>query len=218
MVRLSSWMLGGALLWTAVSAQAATFDLNEAARLAGALQGTAPAASSATANMSKEDAATLATADTTMGLVTALSGLNLTPMQMLGGAGALFSVAQHQMPQNQYSALLQAAPGLAGLTGVGALQQASQLSQLGQLAGLAGGLMGQQQPAAPAASPSNAVLTALGAVQTMQDANGAFSALGMSSGIAAQMAPLLLQYFLGQSIPAPLVQGLAAAWGASMPQ
>lgn len=216
MVRLSSWMLGGALLWAAASAQAATFDLNEAARLAGALQGTAPATSAATANMSKEDAATLATANTTLGLVTALSGLNLTPQQMLGGAGALFSVAQHQMPQNQYSALLQAAPALAKLTGVGALEQAGQLGQLSQLAGLAGGFLGQpqQQPA----TPSNAILGALGAVKTMQDANGAFSALGMSSGIAAQMAPLLLQYFLGQSVPAPLVQALAAAWGASMPQ
>lgn len=216
MVRLSSWMLGGALLWAAASAQAATFDLNEAARLAGALQGTAPATSAATANMSKEDAATLATANTTLGLVTALSGLNLTPQQMLGGAGALFSVAQHQMPQNQYSALLQAAPALAKLTGVGALEQAGQLGQLSQLAGLAGGLLGQpqQQPA----TPSNAILGALGAVKTMQDANGAFSALGMSSGVATQMAPLLLQYFLGQSVPAPLVQALAAAWGASMPQ
>lgn len=216
MVRLSSWMLGGALLWAAASAQAATFDLNEAARLAGALQGTAPATSAATANMSKEDAATLATANTTLGLVTALSGLNLTPQQMLGGAGALFSVAQHQMPQNQYSALLQAAPALAKLTGVGALEQAGQLGQLSQLAGLAGGFLGQpqQQPA----TPSNAILGALGAVKTMQDANGAFSALGMSSGVATQMAPLLLQYFLGQSVPAPLVQALAAAWGASMPQ
>lgn len=216
MVRLSSWMLGGALLWAAASAQAATFDLNEAARLAGALQGTAPATSAATANMSKEDAATLATANTTLGLVTALSGLNLTPQQMLGGAGALFSVAQHQMPQNQYSALLQAAPALSQLTGVGALEQVGQLGQLSQLAGLAGGLLGQpqQQPA----TPSNAILGALGAVKTMQDANGAFSALGMSSGVATQMAPLLLQYFLGQSVPAPLVQALAAAWGASMPQ
>ncbi|MFW9606115.1 MAG: DUF2780 domain-containing protein [Pseudomonas sp.] len=216
MVRLSSWMLGGALLWAAASAQAATFDLNEAARLAGALQGTAPATSAATANMSKEDAATLSTANTTLGLVTALSGLNLTPQQMLGGAGALFSVAQHQMPQNQYSALLQAAPALAKLTGVGALEQVGQLGQLSQLAGLAGGLLGQpqQQPA----TPSNAILGALGAVKTMQDANGAFSALGMSSGVATQMAPLLLQYFLGQSVPAPLVQALAAAWGASMPQ
>lgn len=216
MVRLSSWMLGGALLWAAASAQAATFDLNEAARLAGALQGTAPATSAATANMSKEDAATLATANTTLGLVTALSGLNLTPQQMLGGAGALFSVAQHQMPQNQYSALLQAAPALAKLTGVGALEQAGQLGQLSQLAGLAGGFLGQpqQQPA----TPSNAILGALGAVKTMQDANGAFSALGMSSGVATQMAPLLLQYFLGQSVPAPLIQALAAAWGASMPQ
>lgn len=216
MVRLSSWMLSGALLWAAASAQAATFDLNEAARLAGALQGTAPATSAATANMSKEDAATLATANTTLGLVTALSGLNLTPQQMLGGAGALFSVAQHQMPQNQYSALLQAAPALSQLTGVGALEQVGQLGQLSQLAGLAGGLLGQpqQQPA----TPSNAILGALGAVKTMQDANGAFSALGMSSGVATQMAPLLLQYFLGQSVPAPLVQALAAAWGASMPQ
>ncbi len=216
MVRLSSWMLSGALLWAAASAQATTFDLNEAARLAGALQGTAPATSAATANMSKEDAATLATANTTLGLVTALSGLNLTPQQMLGGAGALFSVAQHQMPQNQYSALLQAAPALSQLTGVGALEQVGQLGQLSQLAGLAGGLLGQpqQQPA----TPSNAILGALGAVKTMQDANGAFSALGMSSGVATQMAPLLLQYFLGQSVPAPLVQALAAAWGASMPQ
>ena len=216
MVRLSSWMLSGALLWAAASAQAATFDLNEAARLAGALQGTAPATSAATANMSKEDAATLSTANTTLGLVTALSGLNLTPQQMLGGAGALFSVAQHQMPQNQYSALLQAAPALSQLTGVGALEQVGQLGQLSQLAGLAGGLLGQpqQQPA----TPSNAILGALGAVKTMQDANGAFSALGMSSGVATQMAPLLLQYFLGQSVPVPLVQALAAAWGASMPQ
>ncbi len=216
MVRLSSWMLSGALLWAAASAQATTFDLNEAARLAGALQGTAPATSAATANMSKEDAATLSTANTTLGLVTALSGLNLTPQQMLGGAGALFSVAQHQMPQNQYSALLQAAPALSQLTGVGALEQVGQLGQLSQLAGLAGGLLGQpqQQPA----TPSNAILGALGAVKTMQDANGAFSALGMSSGVATQMAPLLLQYFLGQSVPAPLVQALAAAWGASMPQ
>lgn len=211
MVRLSSWMLGGAMLWAAASVQAATFDLNEAARLAGALQGTAPATNAAPTNMSKEDAATLATANTTLGLVTALSGLNLTPQQMLGGAGALLSVAQHQMPQNQYGALLQAAPALAKLTGVGALEQ---VGQVGQLAGLAGSLLGQSQPAAP----SNSVLGVLGAVQTMNDADKAFSALGMPSGVAAQMAPLLLQYFLGQSIPAPLVQALAMAWGASMPQ
>lgn len=139
-----------------------------------------------------------------LNLVSSLNSLGVTPQQALGGTGALLSVASNQMPASEYSQLVQQVPAVQQLTG------ANGLSQLSSLSGLLGGSSKHQV--------SDAAQVALGNVQTMADANQAFSALGMDAGLIGQFAPILLQYLSNQGAGGALVQSLASAWGASAPR
>lgn len=171
---------------------ACAFNFGDAAKLAGQLSGT-DTASSQTSNQGVS----------ALNLISALNGLNVTPEQALGGTGALLAVAQNQLPASQYSSLLSSVPGVEKLTG------ANSVNQLSSLSNLAGMLGAKKQPT----SLSDTALSALGNVQTMNDANKAFSALGMDSGLVAQFAPLLLQYLGNQGATGGLVQSLASVWG-----
>ena len=84
------------------------------------------------------------------------------------------------------------------------------MNQLSGLSGLLGGSSKHQV--------SDSAQAALGNVQTMADANQAFSALGMDSGLIGQFAPILLQYLGNQGASGGLLQSLASAWGTSAPR
>lgn len=139
-----------------------------------------------------------------LNLVSSLNSLGVTPQQALGGTGALLSVARNQMPNSDYQALVQQVPAVQQLTGNTAL------NQLSGLAGLLGGSSKHQV--------SDSAQAALGNVQTMADANQAFSALGMDAGLIGQFTPLLLQYLGNQGAGGALVQSLASAWGTTAAQ
>ena len=180
-------ILGMSLAVAAGSASA--FDFGEAAKLATQVAG---------GNNTQSQGGASA-----LSLVSALSNLNVTPQQAVGGTGALLSVAKNQLPASEYSSLLGAVPGLDKFTG------SNGLSQLSTLSNLAGALGGKSTNA----SVSNTALSALNNVQNMNDANQAFSALGMDSGLVSQFAPVLLQYLGNQGAGGSLVQSLANAWG-----
>lgn len=183
-------VLAGSMIFASA---ASAFNFGDAAKIAGQLSG---ADTSATQAGNSQGVSAL-------NLISALNGLNVTPQQALGGTGALLAVAQNQLPANQYSSLLSSVPGVEKLTG------ANSVNQLSTLSNLAGMLGGKKQPA----SLSDTAIAALSNVQTMNDANQAFSALGMDAGLVAQFAPLLLQYLGNQGAAGGLVQSLASVWG-----
>lgn len=183
-----SCALGVALLLAAGSASA--FNFADAAKLANQVSG-------GSADQGLGDAGAL-------NLISALNGLNITPQQALGGTGALLSVAREQMPSRDYASLVQEVPAVQQLTGNAGLNQLSSLS------GLLGGSSKHQV--------SDSAQAALGNVQNMADANQAFSALGMDSGLIAQFAPILLQYLGNQGANGGLLQSLASAWGTAATQ
>jgi hypothetical protein len=132
-------------------------------------------------------------------LVEALSGLNLTPQQAVGGTGAMLDLAKNQLPGNQYSQLTSSVPGLDQMVGSNGLQQLSGL----------GGLLGGS-----AAKPvSSQTAAALSNVNNGQDLTKAFSALGMDGGMVQQFTPLLLQYLGGQGVDTSLLNSLGSLWG-----
>ena len=135
----------------------------------------------------------------TLGLLSALGGLNVTPQQAVGGTGALLSLAQNSLGNQQYSQLTGAVPGRDQLTG------SNGLSQLGALGGLLGGA--QQTPVS---AQTGALLNN---VSNTDQLNQAFSALGMQSGLVAQFAALLLQFLGSQGAGSSLLQSLSGAWG-----
>lgn len=213
MKALHSVALSAALLLAAGSASA--FSLEEAAQAAAAAMaggGNASANNSAPASSANSGAAAsglgglgalgaLGNAGNgqTLGLLSALGGLNVTPQQAVGGTGALLSLAQNSLGNQQYSQLTGAVPGLDQLTG------SNGLSQLGALGGLLGGA--QQTPVS---AQTGALLNN---VSNTDQLNQAFSALGMQSGLVAQFAPLLLQFLGSQGAGSSLLQSLSGAWG-----
>lgn len=213
MKALHSVALSAALLLAAGSASA--FSLEEAAQAAAAAMaggGNASANNSAPASSANSGTAAsglgglgalgaLGNAGNgqTLGLLSALGGLNVTPQQAVGGTGALLSLAQNSLGNQQYSQLTGAVPGLDQLTG------SNGLSQLGALGGLLGGA--QQTPVS---AQTGALLNN---VSNTDQLNQAFSALGMQSGLVAQFAPLLLQFLGSQGAGSSLLQSLSGAWG-----
>ena len=209
MKALHSVALSAALLLAAGSASA--FSLEEAAQAAAAAMaggGNASAnnsannsapASSGTGGLGALGALGNAGNGQTLGLLSALGGLNVTPQQAVGGTGALLSLAQNSLGNQQYSQLTGAVPGLDQLTG------SNGLSQLGALGGLLGGA--QQTPVS---AQTGALLNN---VSNTDQLNQAFSALGMQSGLVAQFAPLLLQFLGSQGAGSSLLQSLSGAWG-----
>lgn len=195
-----------ATLLSLASVPASAFDLNAAAQAFSALKG--------------EQAGEAAVDDKTsqvLGLVQALSTLPITPLQMLGGTGALLGLAHSQLKGSDYAQLTESVPGLEHLTGSNALNQLGALGNLGALGGGLGGLGGLLGKSAGPSAEQSAELEQtgelLGNVQSMQDVNQAFSALGMDASLAGQFAPILLQFLGSQGVAGPLMQSLAGVWG-----
>lgn len=215
MKALHSFALAAALLVAAGSASA--FSLEEAAQAAAAMAGSSGNASGGSngnaASFPAGGAGGLAGLGalgglggggagnaSALGLVNALGALNVTPQQAVGGTGALLSLAQNSLGNDQYSQLTGAVPGLDQFTG------SNGLNQLGALGGLLGG--GQQQQ--PVSAQTG---TLLNNVSNLQQLNQAFSALGMQTGLVAQFAPILLQFLGAQGVGNSLLQNLSGAWG-----
>ncbi|MGJ7518639.1 DUF2780 domain-containing protein [Pseudomonas baetica] len=129
-------------------------------------------------------------------LLGALSALNITPQQALGGAGAMLGLARNQLSSTDYAELTKSVPALDILSGGG---------ELGALAGLLGST-GQ------VAGLNNA----LGNVKNTNDLNNAFGALGMDTGMVGLFAPVILQYLGQQGVTASLLQNLGGIWGTGM--
>jgi hypothetical protein len=151
-------------------------------------------AANAIAGMKGENAATdAAPTPETADLLGALSQLNITPQQAVGGTGAMLGLAKNQLSSTDYSELAKSVPGIDILSGGG---------ELGALAGLLGS-------SGKAAGLDNA----LGNVKDTNDLNNAFSALGMDSGMIGQFAPVILQYLGQQGVGGSLLQSLGGIWG-----
>lgn len=165
---------------------ASAFNLNDSARMATTATPTTALG-----------AGTLVDPQTTA-LLNSLAGLNVSPLQALGGTGALLGLAKSQLQETAYTQLSQSVPGLESLTGSNALSQAS----------LLGGLLGQSSTVTQAEE-------LLSNVNSMSDVNQTFSALGMQQAQVGQFTPILLQYLGNQGASGALLQSLANVWGVS---
>jgi hypothetical protein len=180
-MKISRGFALASLMTLAASPVFAQFSLNDAANAISGMKG--------------DNAATAAAPTSqTAGLLGALSQLNVTPQQAVGGTGAMLGLAKNQLSSTDYSELAKNVPGIDALSGGG---------ELGALAGLLGS-------SGKAAGLDNA----LGNVKDTNDLNNAFSALGMDSGMIGQFAPLILQYLGQQGVGGSLLQNLGGIWGA----
>ena len=180
-MKISRGFALASLMSLAASPVFAQFSLNDAANAISGMKGDNAAAAAAP---------TPQTAD----LLSALSELNVTPQQAVGGAGAMLGLAKNQLSSTDYSELAKSVPGIDILSGGG---------ELGALAGLLGS-------SGKAAGLDNA----LGNVKNTNDLNDAFSALGMDGGMIGQFAPVLLQYLGQQGVGGSLLDSLGGIWGA----
>ncbi|MHC8385047.1 DUF2780 domain-containing protein [Pseudomonas sp. LB3P14] len=178
-MKISRGFALASLMSLAASPVFAQFNLNDAANAISGMKG---------------DNAAAAPTSQTAGLLSALSQLNVTPQQAVGGTGAMLGLAKNQLSSTDYSALAKSVPGIDKLSGGG---------ELGALSGLLGS-------SGKAAGLDNA----LGNVKNTNDLNNAFSALGMDSGMIGQFAPVLLQYLGQQGVGGSLLENLGGIWGA----
>ena len=166
------------------------FNLNDAVN----------ACNSASGNNNAKATAAAASTPQAQGLLQALtSQLNVTPQQAVGGTGALLGLAKNQLVGNDYSQLAKAVPGLDQLSGANA---ASGLAQLGSLLG-GGGQDAKQSPLG----------SLLGSVDSRQDVNKTFNALGMNSNMTTQFAQVILGYLGKQGTQPSLLSTLGNVWG-----
>ncbi|KAA0982959.1 DUF2780 domain-containing protein [Pseudomonas sp. ANT_J28] len=149
-------------------------------------------AANAISGTQDDDAAapTAQTAD----LLSALSQLNVTSQQAIGGAGAMLGLAKNQLSSTDYSELAKSVPGIDLLSGGGGL-------------GVLSGLLGSSGTAAGLGN-------VLGNVKNANDLNSAFSALGMDTSMIGLFAPVLLQFFGQQGVGGSLLTNLGGIWGA----
>ena len=168
------------LMTLAASPAFAQFSLSDAANAISGMKGE---------NAATQAAPTSETAD----LLGALSQLNVTPQQAIGGAGAMLGLAKNQLSSTDYSELAKSVPGLDILSGGG---------ELGALAGLLG-----------ATGQAAGLNNALGNVKDTDDLNNAFSTLGMDTGMVGLFAPVILQYLGQQGVTGSLLQSLGGIWG-----
>ncbi|VVO33368.1 DUF2780 domain-containing protein [Pseudomonas fluorescens] len=180
-MKISRGFALASLMTLAASPVFAQFSLSDAADAISGMKG-------------DNTAAAAAPTSETASLLSALSQLNVTPQQAVGGTSAMLGLAKNQLSSTDYSELAKSVPGIDKLSGGG---------ELGALAGLLGS-------SGKAAGLDNA----LGAVKSTNDLNNAFSALGMDTGMIAQFAPLILQYFGQQGVGGSLLQSLGGIWGA----
>ncbi|MFY0728193.1 DUF2780 domain-containing protein [Pseudomonas sp. NFX15] len=168
------------LLSVAASPAFAGFSLDDVTKAASSMQG---------GNAATAAAPTPQTAD----LLGALTKLNVTPQQAVGGTSAMLGLAKNQLSTTDYSQLAKSVPGIDKLSGGG---------DLGALAGLLG-----------SSGKSAGLENALGNVKDTNDLNSAFSALGMDSGMVGQFAPVILQYLGQQGVGGSLLGSLGSIWG-----
>ena len=180
-MKISRGFALASLMTLAASPVFAGFSLDDVTKAASSMQG-------------GNTAAAAAPTSETAGLLSALSQLNVTPQQAVGGTGAMLGLAKNQLSSTDYSELAKSVPGIDKLSGGG---------ELGALAGLLGS-------SGKAAGLDNA----LGAVKNTNDLNNAFSELGMDSGMIGQFAPVLLQYLGQQGVGGSLLESLGGIWGA----
>ena len=115
-MKISRGFALASLMTLAASPVFAQFSLNDAANAISGMKGDNAAAAAAPTSQ---------TAD----LLSALSQLNVTPQQAVGGTGAMLGLAKNQLSSTDYSELAKSVPGIDKLSGGG---------ELGALAGLAG--------------------------------------------------------------------------------
>ena len=180
-MKISRGFALASLMSLAASPVFAGFSLDDVTKAASSMQGGSAAAAAAPTSQ-------------TAGLLSALSQLNVTPQQAVGGTGAMLGLAKNQLSSADYSELAKSVPGIDKLSGGG---------ELGALSGLLGS-------SGKAAGLDNA----LGNVKTTNDLNSAFSALGMDSGMIGQFAPVILQYLGQQGVGGSLLSSLGGIWGA----
>ena len=180
-MKISRGMALASLMTLAASPVFAGFSLNDVAGAVSGMQG-------------GDKAAAAAPTSETAGLLSALSALNVTPQQAVGGTSAMLGLAKNQLSSTDYSQLAKEVPGIDKLSGGS-----------GNLAALSG-LLGSS-------GKSAGLENALGNVKTTSDLNNAFSALGMDSGMVGQFAPVILQYLGGQGSSSSVLGKLASAWG-----
>ena len=181
-MKMSRGLVLASLLALAAGPVFADFSLNDVVGAAASMQG-------------GDKAAAAAPTSQTAGLLSALSALDVTPQQAVGGTSAMLGLAKNQLSSTDYSQLAKSVPGLDKLSGGG---------QLGALSGLLG-----------ASGKAAGLENALGNVKNTADLNSAFGALGMDSGMIGQFAPVLLKYLGEQGVGGPLLQSLGSIWGAS---
>ncbi|CAI8807232.1 MULTISPECIES: DUF2780 domain-containing protein [Pseudomonas] len=180
-MKISRGMALASLMTLAASPVFAGFSLNDVAGAVSGMQG-------------GDKAAAAAPTSETAGLLSALSALNVTPQQAVGGTSAMLGLAKNQLSSTDYSQLAKEVPGIDKLSGGS-----------GNLAALSG-LLGSS-------GKSAGLENALGNVKDTNDLNNAFGALGMDSGMVGQFAPILLQYLGQQGVGGSLLQSLGSIWG-----
>ncbi|MFJ3367673.1 DUF2780 domain-containing protein [Pseudomonas sp. NPDC086251] len=180
-MKISRGFALASLMSLAASPVFAQFNLSDAANALSGMQGDNAAAAAAPTSQ-------------TAGLLSALSQLNVTPQQAVGGTGAMLGLAKNQLSSTDYSELAKSVPGIDTLSGGG---------ELGALAGLLG-----------SSGKSAGLENALGTVKNANDLNNAFNALGMDSGMIGQFAPVILQYLGQQGVGGSLLESLGGIWGA----
>ena len=180
-MKISRGIALASLMTLAASPVFAGFSLNDVAGAVSGMQG-------------GDKAAAAAPTSETAGLLSALSALNVTPQQAVGGTSAMLGLAKNQLSSTDYSQLAKEVPGIDKLSGGS-----------GNLAALSG-LLGSS-------GKSAGLENALGNVKDTNDLNNAFGALGMDSGMVGQFAPILLQYLGQQGVGGSLLQSLGSIWG-----
>lgn len=177
-----SRLLAAALVLAAAPAFA--FNLGDAAKVV---------AGAASQNV---DVSKVATTPQTTELLNVLTGqLGVTPVQAVGGTGALLGMAQNNLPAADYSQLLSAVPGLEKFSANKALTNLGALS----------GVLGSQQGSTAGGT--------LGQLSTLGDVSKTFGALGMESSMTGQFAQVLLDYFGQQGLNSGVLNTLGSLWG-----
>ena len=148
-MKISRGFALASLMTLAASPVFAQFSLSDAANAISGMKG-------------DNTAATAAPTSETAGLLSALSQLNVTPQQAVGGTSAMLGLAKNQLSSTDYSELAKNVPGIDKLSG--------------------GGESGRRSPVCSARPARSAGLdNALGNVKDTNDLNNAFSALGMDT-------------------------------------
>jgi hypothetical protein len=151
-------------------------------------------AANALSGTQDDDAAAAAPTAQTADLLSALSQLDVTTEQAIGGAGAMLGLAKNQLSSTDYSELAKSVPGIDLLSGGG---------ELGVLSGLLG-----------SSGKASGLDSLLGNVSNTNDLNSAFNALGMDTGMIGLFAPVLLKFFGQQGVGGSLLTNLGGIWGA----